>query len=497
MLIEPSQELIIPELGIHNDWLIAESMLTLGEKGTNPLWRSDPVLWAKERLGHHMWSKQRELMYSVRDYDETAVQSCHNVGKSFTSATVVCWWLDVHPAGEAFVVTSAPTDKQVKAILWREINRMHARGNLLGRTNLSEWYMGKELIAFGRKPADYDPDAFNGIHAKYVLLVLDEANGMPKELWDSGSTLTSNKHSRTLAIGNPDDPTSEFAKKCRPDSGWNVIKISYKDTPNFTNEDVPEQIRDLLISPGWVEKKEREWGADSALFASKCLGEFPENMSSGVVMKADAQACRLLQFPAAGAHEAGIDVGAGGDRTVIRERIGMRAGREEIFVSNDPMATVGQLVEAINKWGVTRVKVDEIGIGWALTGRLRELSSKHNMVGTTHNAEVVGVNFANQALDPDRFQNARAEIYWTIGREYSRLRMWDLEEVDDDVLEELCAPKYEIMDSKGRIKIEPKLNVIQKLGRSPDRAEALLLAYAGTHWYGSFPSNDFTAQSLM
>lgn len=483
--------------GVTDDWLIAESILVTEQKGNNPLWRADPVLWAKERVDTFLWSKQREIITSVRDNPLTAVQSCHSAGKSRTAATVIAWWLDVHPPGEAFVVSSAPTQKQVQAILWREINAMHSKFNLPGRTNLTEWYINNQLVAFGRKPADYEPDAFQGIHARFMLLVLDEANGLPASIWDSGSTMTSNKHARILAIGNPDDPSSEFAKKCRKDSGWNVIKISYRDTPNFTKEVVPEYLNELLIDPDWVNQKAREWGEDSALFSSKCLGEFPESTASGVVMKADALACRELQLPESGVREAGIDVGAGGDRTVIRERVGMRAGRESVFVSNDPMQTIGQLVECINEWGIQRVKVDEIGIGWGLTGRLRELSSKHNIGNTTHNAEVVGVNFAGKALDHERFQNARAEIYWTIGREYSRLRMWDLENVDDDVLEELCAPKYEIMDSKGRIKIEPKLHVIQKLGRSPDRAEALLLAYAGTHWYGSFPSNDFTSMKLI
>jgi hypothetical protein len=66
-----------------------------------------------------------------------------------------CWWLDAHKPGEAFVVTTAPTGMQVKAILWRYIGRMHEEHNLPGRTNQTEWYLGNELIAVGRKPSDY------------------------------------------------------------------------------------------------------------------------------------------------------------------------------------------------------------------------------------------------------------------------------------------------------------------------------------------------------
>ena len=451
-------------------------------------YRRDPVRWARERCGVKLWSKQREIIASVRDHAQTAVHSCHAVGKSFVAATTVAWWLDVHPVGEAFVVTTAPTDKQVKAVLWREINRLHTRAQLAGRTNLSEWYVGKELVAFGRKPADQDPTAFQGIHARYVLLVLDEACGIPKELWDAGSSIVSNEHSRTLAIGNPDDAFGEFAANCRASSGWNVIHVGYRDTPNFTEEHVEPIVRDSLISPRWVDERAKKWGVGSAIFTSKCEGQFPLEGTSGVIPYAWASACRILDLPESTPVEAGVDVGAGGDRTVIRERRGLRAGREEVFVDADPMRTVGRLVEKINEWGVTRVKVDSIGIGWALTGRLRELSSIHNPAGslageTTHRAEVVGVNFGERPTEgwEHKFLNKRAEVYWQVGRERSRLRNWDLTDVDDDTIAELTASTYEVMDSYGKIKIEPKDKVIERLGASPDRGEALLLAFYDQH----------------
>jgi hypothetical protein len=451
-------------------------------------YKKDPWRWAKERANVELWSKQRHIIESVRDNPQTAVHSCHAIGKSFVAATTVAWWLDVHPVGEAFVVTTAPTDKQVKAVLWREINRLHTRAGLAGRTNLSEWYIGKELVAFGRKPADQDPTAFQGIHARYVLLVLDEACGIPKELWDAGSSIVSNEHSRTLAIGNPDDPFGEFAANCRPGNGWNIIHVGYKHTPNFTGEPVAEIVKDSLIAPRWVEERAKKWGRGSAIFTSKCEGHFPLEGTSGTIPYAWATACRTLDLPTGASHdlpvEAGIDVGAGGDRTVIRERRGLRAGREEVFVDADPMRTVGRLIEKINDWGVTRVKVDNIGIGWALTGRLRELSSAHNSAGalagdTSHAAEVVGVNFGERPTEgrEKQYLNKRAEVYWTVGRERSRLRSWDLGEVDDDVIAELTVSTYEIVDSFGKIKIEPKDKIIERLGESPDRAEALLLAF--------------------
>lgn len=466
-------------VGVTSRWAVAADLVDPPER----LWQRDPVLWAKERLGVTLWSKQREIIESVRDNSDTAVHSCHEIGKSFVAALTACWWIDVHPPGSAFVITTAPTQDQVEAILWKEINKMHTMGGLRGRTNLTEWYLGKELVALGRKPSEHNTSRFQGHHALYFLVIYDEACGVPKEIWDGGSTLAANRHGRQLAIGNPDDPHGEFAAVCRKGSGWNTIHVGYRDTPNFTGEPVPDLLKDSLIHPRWVESRKRKWGEHSAIYVSKVEGLFPKDADKGVIPYTWANACRGLEYPITEADEAeaGIDVGAGGDRTIIRERRGRVAGREDEFRDADPMRTIGRLVERINEWGIKRVKVDVIGIGWALAGRLAELSSVSNPAGTehTHSAEVVTVNFG--AGPPEAFKtkflNMRAYVYWQVGRENSRLQLWDLTTLDDDVIAELTTPEYEILDSHGKIKIQRKDEVKKILGESPDRADALLLAF--------------------
>lgn len=467
-------------------------------------WLENPKLWAEERLGVTLWSKQVEILEAVRDNADTAVHSCHEIGKSFTAALTACWWIDTHDPGTAFVVTTAPTQPQVEAILWREINRMHKRGDLPGRTNLTEWYLGKELVALGRKPSDYSHSAFQGIHARYFLVIIDEACGVPKSIWDAASTLAANEHGKTLAIGNPDDPTSEFADNCKPGSGWKTIGIGYKDTPNFTDEHkkLPKEITEQLISKRWVDSRRKKWGKDSALFISKCEGQFPTGADPFSVIPINmVTQCRYLELPEGEPVEAGIDVGAGGDRTVIYERRGRRAGRVAEFVDSDPMRTVGLLCERLREWDIKRVKIDSIGIGWGIYGRIRELSAKHSPSGaTTHNAEVVPINFGAKPT-PGRerkYLNKRAEVWWEVGRENSRLSLWDLGSVDEDVLGELTTPKYELLDSYGKIKIEPKDEVKKRLdGASPDRAEALLLAFVESSVGGDFSGAITMAQGSL
>lgn len=440
--------------------------------------RTDPTAWVDTRLGEHVWSKQAEIMHALREHRRVAVRSCHGVGKSHIASRVVAWWLDVHPPGTAFVVTTAPTYAQVRAILWRYIRQAHRKGNLPGRVNQTEWWLDDDLVAFGRKPADHDESAFQGIHAHRVLVVLDEACGIPDQLWIAADALTTNDGCRMLAIGNPDNSSTHFAKVCAPTSSWHRIKIGAFDSPNFTGEPVPQALAEQLISPGWAEEKRQEWGEDNPIYRSKVLGEFSADDPGKVVQASHVAACRIPPDPAPVDTELlpvelGVDVGGGGDETVIRERRGLKAGREWREYSEDPATIAPLIIRAIRDTGATVVKVDEIGVGRGVIGELRNLAKRGE-----HTARVIGVNVAAKARSP-RFANVRAEMWWEVGRELSRTRGWDLSEMDnaDTTVAQLLEPKWDTAPAGGAIRIEPKDDVIKRLGRSPDNADALLMAF--------------------
>lgn len=258
--------------------------------------------------------KQRQVAEAVRDHRRVAVPSAHDQGKSFIAANIIAWWLSVHEPGDAFAVSSAPTFKQVEAVLWRELNRAHRKAGLPGRMNLTDWYIDNELVAFGRKPADYDTDAFQGIHAKHVLVVLDEANGIPPSLWTGAETITTNEGSRILAIGNPDNPLSEFKRVCEPDSGWHVIHIDGLESPNFTDEDVPDDLRPLLLSRKWVEDMRVRWGEGSALWESKVRGRFPSVPAGQVYKELGPQLEWIGPMPRFKAIVGGLDFGGANEK---------------------------------------------------------------------------------------------------------------------------------------------------------------------------------------
>jgi hypothetical protein len=72
--------------------------------------------------------------------------------------------------------------------------------------------------------------------------------------------------------------------------------------------------------------------------------------------------------------------------------------------------------------------------------------------------------------------NLRAELWWDVGRGLSKDGAWDLSDVKDNVIAQLVAPKYQVARG-GRIQVEAKDKVRERIGRSPDDADALLLAF--------------------
>lgn len=453
---------------------------------------ASPRAWVRERLGEHLWSKQVEIAESVRDHRRTAVKSCHGVGKSFMASRLAAWWIDSHPPGTARVVTTAPTGPQVAAILWTEINaaaeKAQARGHPFpGRVNETEWKIGKQLIGLGRKPSDYNKSAFQGIHAKFVLVVLDEACGIPQHFWTAANAIATGAECRILAIGNPDDPASYFAQVC-DSPGWNTIEISALASPNFTGEPVPAELAAALVSKPYVDEIAHDYGEQSPIYLSKVLGQFPEDAQDGVVRISALRACcRPREIPLTPEQllpvELGIDVGAGGDEAVIRERRGILVGREWRSRTADSEELVDLVIEAIAQTGATAAKVDTIGVGWGIVGSLK----RRRKLGQ-HDTQIIGVNVGEASTRPERYLRLRSQIWWEIGRGLSEDCGWDLSQLDEAdrerLVTQLTAPKYEL-DAARRIVVEKKEETKKRLGRSPDNADALLLAFFGGAKHGS------------
>lgn len=460
----------------------------------------DPVSWIDDDLGEFMWSKQKDIIRSIANNRRTAVMSCHTIGKSHVAARAVAWWIKNHAPGTAYVITSAGRGTQVKTVLWRYIGRVHAENGLPGRVNMTEWHMdilhsngktNEEIVAMGRKPADLDPGAFSGIHAEYVLVIFDEACAMHELLWDYADTLISNESSKFLAIGNPDDPTSEFASVCSPNSGWNVIRISAFDCPAYTGEAVPEYVAKSLISPIWVEEKRKKWGEKNPLWFSKIEALFPESGTDGLIPLAWIHRAQELDLSGSldddSRVEMGVDVGAGGDESIVCVRKGYRCRIVREDKEPNTMTTLGNVISDARECQSNLTKVDYIGIGRGIVDKCK-LDFKGGRMNWDHCWDVkkmrnylpiIGITVSWTADYPEEYINLRAQIFWGL-RQLFEENLIDIDPEDDDLAAQLVSLKYR-RTAAGKMQISPKTRVskakagneLEVLLASPNRADAL------------------------
>ena len=440
-------------------------------------YQGDPAGWIMDKLGAYLWSKQREICDSVSKFTYTGVKACHGPGKSYTAARIAAWWLDpgVHDLGSAFVVTTAPSWPQVQAILWRELRRAHRKAQLPGRITLDcHWYMGagksdEELIAMGRKPSDYDENAFQGLHAPHILVLIDEASGIPPNLWVAVETLMTSEHSRMLALGNPDDPSSDFAKKCkiwnRSDDG-NVITISAFDTPNFTGEDVPPEVSQAIVTQHWVDQRRKDWGEESILWTSRVLGEFPDLSDDYLLSPALLQRAYNTSLPAFEHGRYGVDIARkGSNKSVMYRNRGGQIRHVKSWAKFDTMRSADTIHHILSTHQHVRVPavIDGIGVGAGVYDRLYQLGDE------------VGMFIASQrALNPVKFYNRRAEVYWQF-REQIEAGAIDLDERDEDLAAQLTSVKFWI-NGRGQIQLETKEDMEERGVASPDLADACVLS---------------------
>ena len=465
----------MPRKQSFDSWGYGEQLL---EAQVNPL---DPVDWASRKTKIELWSKQREIIRSIRDNRRTAVQSGHGIGKSLTASVAASWWVDTHPADQTLVVTTAPSVKQVHAILWEEIRKIHLQAGLPGEVQISDnWLIGGRLVGFGRKPQDHDRDAFQGLHRKYLLVILDEAAGIPEWLWGSARDIATGEHCRMLAIGNPTDPSSYFRKVCRPDSGWNVIKVSVFDSPNFTGEAVEKTVSEDLTSWKYIEDAKRDLGEGSPMWKARVEGEFPDVDEFSVIPLGwiyQAQQ-RWAEWDEAGRpispdwrRIVGADIARyGNDKTCFAERIGDAFLTPRIMPRADTMATAALLQNELSVERGDIAVVDTNGVGAGVYDSIK----KNNFLA-------MGVNVGNRTSLTDtsgqiEFYNIRAAVYWKMREALDPARSPTIMlPPDDDLASDLSTPHWKTMPG-GKIVIESKDDIRKRLNRSPDRGDAVFLA---------------------
>lgn len=157
----------------------------------------------------------------------------------------------------------------------------------------------------------------------------------------------------------------------------------------------------------------------------------------------------------------------GDDRTAIIKRRGRSAYDLEIYEKLSTMEVAGIVHTMIKADDPDQVAIDVGGLGAGVVDRLEELG---------HGNVIAAINFGSAALDPKRFVNRRAEMWW-------ELRDWLDGDVPvmipdrDDLHTDLVAPQYKY-DSNQRRKLESKDEIKKRGLRSTDCGDALALTFA-------------------
>jgi hypothetical protein len=341
------------------------------------------------------------------------------------------------------------------------------------------------LIAYGRKPGDNNPDAFQGIHTPYTLIIIDEANGVHPSIWDAVDTLATNKEARVLAIGNPDDPTSRFFEICQKDSGWHVIHLDGLQSPNFTTErtTIHPTVRKSLLSKQWVRERAERWGKDSPLYQSKVRGLFPKQSDFSIITTSDFKAAlhttpprqctQLPQTPSNTRYTFGADIARyGADYTTIYRTLSLADTTQielEFITSingNDTTQNTNLIKSLLTAHPNSEVNVDATGVGAGVLDNLRALS-----------LAAFPFTAAASATDPQRFQNARAEAFWTLRERFKARTIFIPPDTPTEDLEHQLTTLRWFVNNRGRIQIESKEDYAKRTGNpSPNEADAAAMS---------------------
>ncbi|MGH7780588.1 MAG: hypothetical protein ACREQR_12255 [Candidatus Binataceae bacterium] len=458
---------------------------------------SDPVLFATHVLGVDLWTTEAEILRSIKSRRRTAIKACHGVGKTFTLAIAALWWLARFPEG--IVLTTSPTQRQVRTQLWTEIHRLVERAKVpypkLKTTELKFRDDNNFAIGFSTNQSEN----FQGYHGKYVLIIADEAPGIESGIWDAIAGTMAGGIVHIVMAGNPTIPSGAFFDAFSKERGlWNCFTIGAFDSPNLKGITLEQLLQmdpadggpldrnlvSYLVGKRWVYDQHQSWWhgneASSPNWLSRVLARFPDQAQDALIKliwleRAKQRALKDSNHAAGNAPLfAGVDVGGGQAETVVYvcERCGdrwrivaMGAWRGE--------DTRGQVVRFLSEFRqrLAVVRVDAIGIGHNFGLHLRDERFPVELINVALPCESkpnLGEN------DPTRrFVNQKACFYQALADALERDQVDRL--TDEETIGQLAGIRWEL-DSQGRLKIESKESARARGVPSPDRAEALMLA---------------------
>ena len=442
-----------------------------------------PVAFQQQVLRRNLWSIQQEICNAIATTRSVAIKGCHGSGKTYLVAGMVPYELLSDP--ECIVLTLAPTLRQVKTH-WNEVNgAINSLPFKIPEPSTTMWKLSDKSYAQGFSSSK-GVNA-QGFHGRRVLIIADEAIGIIGDVWDAIEGIRAAGEVRIVTLCNPTVPSGpvfDSFTKGRSQPGHKTFTISAFDTPNLAGLNLEELLRlpdaDLDHAPfpwltrrRWVVEMFHKWGPQNPRFQARVMGEFPQQASDAVFQLAWIEAAAAPYEPEELNQyrqffiQVGMDVaGPGNDETAVCARIGSHVVATDSWVKADPLDEVLQFLGRLRqrfRGAPIVILGDAVGVGYHFLRSIarEQFDVREFMAGA---APVDGV----------KFKNAKAEAYW-------QLREWMQEGhvhgvTDEDTKAQLSAVIYR-ETARGLIEIEPKKEALKRGVASPDRAEALVMAF--------------------
>lgn len=440
-------------------------------------WRDSPRDFVIECLGATPTEQQRAVLETLASPGaKITIRSGHGTGKStlfaWTALWALCCFLDVK------VPTTAPTAHQLSDVLWSEIRKWH--GKMLEPWKSAIKFKADKIIMenspgfvaarTGRKET---PEALQGFHAKDLIFLIDEASGIPEQVFETARGSLSTPGARILMAANPTRLTGYFYNSHHKNRDlWSRFTFSCVDSPN--------------VDKAYVQEIAEEYGEDSDMYRVRVLGEFPhasdvQFMPGDVVEAAMGKHLRADMYSFA-PKVLGVDVALfGGDRSVIFLRQGLYSTMlfQQRGILPEELADRVSYFEEQHKTDATII--DATGVGEAVMSSLRLM-----------HRSPIGFYAGERSL-LDNCANRRTEIWY-------KMRKWFREggaiPDDSDLRDDLVGPDYSV-NGAHKLQLERKVDMKKRGLASPDLADALALTFAadvlareGLRYAGGFAYSD-------
>jgi hypothetical protein len=438
-------------------------------------WRKGgPALFAVEALGmpeHYdakrgtgvmdwWWEASKKLVLSHR----LSIRSGHGVGKSAFLAITVIWFMTCYFPCK--IPATAPTAHQLEDVLWAEIAKWHRvlEEKMPALAAQFEWTRDqyrmlaapKESFAVARTARADKPEALQGFHSDNLLIVADEASGIPDIIFEVGQGALSSDGAFAILTGNPTRRSGFFFDthhKLR--ERWETVVVSGENCP--------------LVSQQFKDDIAHQYGGESNVYRVRVLGEFPSADEDVVIPLDLCEAAKMRDVDVYGEIIWGVDIARfGKDRTVlVKRRANATIAPHRSWSGQDTMQTAGRIyadwLETSINQRPKNIFVDVIGIGAGVVDRLQELG-----------LPVSGVNVAEEASVSELYLRLRDEL-WFRARKWLEKKDCKLHE-DETLIAELSLPKYSIT-STGKLKVESKDEMKKRYPQSPDVADAFCMTF--------------------